>query len=352
MMTMKKGTFLLAAALTAVPLSAQDVERVRGSEVAIYNVAGEIEVVAGRGSEVVVRVNRGGDDADRLEIATGTIGGRETLRVIYPSDEVIYPEMGRRSNTTTTVRDDGTFSDGGRGRGEQMRVRGSGRGMEAWADLIIEVPEGQTLSVYLAVGEIRAEGIDGDIEFDTGSGAVVARDMAGELGIDTGSGSVSVDGMQGDLNVDTGSGSISVSEVYADEVDLDTGSGAVTAVDMDARSLVVDTGSGRVELEGLTAQDVIVDTGSGSVEIELLSDVDELNVDTGSGAVTVYAPGDLGGSLDIESGSGGIDVDFEVQVRTVRRDMMRGELGDGRGEIVIDTGSGSIKLLRRSRVVR
>jgi hypothetical protein len=36
----------------------------------------------------------------------------------------------------------------------------------------------------------------------------------------------------------------------------------------------------------------------------------------------------------------------------VRRDHVEGRIGDGRGQIEIDTGSGSVRLLRGSRVVR
>ncbi len=90
----------------------------------------------------------------------------------------------------------------------------------------------------------------------------------------------------------------------------------------------------------------MLDTGSGSIEIELLTDVDRLEVDTGSGSITVYAPADLGAEVEIETGSGGIDLDFPVEVRTVRRDHVVGTIGDGRGEINVDTGSGSVRLLR------
>ena len=55
---------------------------------------------------MVVHVTRRGDDASRLEIEVGQVRGREALRVIYPDDEIVYPEMGRRSNTNLTVRSD------------------------------------------------------------------------------------------------------------------------------------------------------------------------------------------------------------------------------------------------------
>jgi hypothetical protein len=337
---------LLAAALLALPLQAQEVQRIPGNAVAIYNLAGRVEVTSGTGSEVVVRITRRGADADQLRIETGPIRGRETLRVIYPSDEIVYSEMGRGSSSSTQVRADGTFSDGGGGRGERVRIRGSGSGMEAWADLAVEVPPGRSLAVYLATGHAEARGVEGDLLIDTGSGDVVASEITGSLEVDTGSGRIDVRGVAGDLTVDTGSGRVDASGVVGSAVSLDTGSGAITAVDIEADLLRVDTGSGQIELGSITSGDVVVDTGSGSVEVELLSDVERLSVDTGSGSVTVRVSADLGARVMIETGSGGIDLDFPVEVRSVRRNRLDGVIGDGRGEIEIDTGSGSVRLLR------
>ena len=333
------------AALTAMPLGAQEVERVSGRDVAIYNLAGRVEIVPGSGSDVV-RIDRGGRDADELIVETGEIRGRETLRVIYPSDEIVYPEMGRGSNTSLSVRADGTFSDGGDRRGDRVRIRGRGDGLEAWADLVIEVPARAELDVNLAVGEVEARGVEADLSIDTGSGQVTALDIFGHLEVDTGSGSVAVRGVEGDLFVDTGSGRVEVSEVRGREIQIDTGSGSVRGYDLSANAVNVDTGSGSIELETVSAADVILDTGSGSIDIELLTDIDRLDADTGSGSITVRAPAGLGATVDIATGSGGIDLDFPVEVRTIRRDEVRGTIGDGRGEINIDTGSGSVKLLR------
>ena len=220
-----KGIVLVAAALIGAPLNAQEVERISGDDVAVYNLAGHVEVVRGSGSDVVVRISRGGADASELRVETGDIRGRSTLRIVYPDDRVIYPEMGRRSNTSQSVRGDGTFGDGGNGRGDRVQIRGSGRGLEAWADLVIEVPANRTFSVYLAVGEVEAHGIDGDVRLDTGSGRVSASDISGSLNVDTGSGRVTVRGVRGSLTVDTGSGRVDISDVVGREIDLDTGGG-------------------------------------------------------------------------------------------------------------------------------
>src|SRR2546422_574200 len=93
--------------------AAQQPERrtLAGGHVAIYNLAGVVRLERGTGSDVVVELTRGGPDAGKLQIATGPLRGRETLRVIYPNDEIVYRELGRGANTTLRVRDDGTRSE-------------------------------------------------------------------------------------------------------------------------------------------------------------------------------------------------------------------------------------------------
>lgn len=342
----KVGWFLLGALiLGTAPGTAQEAHRLSGAGVAIHNLAGKARIVAGSGSDVVVRITRGGGDASSLRVETGTVGGEATLRVVYPQGAVVYPEMGRSSRTNVRVRGDGTLSTGGRG--DMVEIRGSGRGTEAWADLVVEVPAGKRVALAVGAGDVAARGVTADLRLRTGSGSVDAADVRGEVDVDTGSGSVTVAGARGGVRVDTGSGSVALRDVEGPALGVDTGSGNVRASGVRARSVLVDTGSGSVRLDGVTAPDVRVDTGSGSVEITLLQDADNLRVDTGSGSVTVYAPADLGGHVELDTGSGSLDVDFPLRVTTARRTRLVGTVGDGQGTIRIDTGSGSIKLLRR-----
>ena len=328
--------------------SGQEEHRIRGNEVAVYNLAGNVEIVPGSGGEMVVRVMRGGDDAGQLEIDIREVGGRQALVILYPSDRVVYPELGRGSRTQIRVRNDGTFfGDGGSSNSREVRISGSGRGMEAWADLRIAVPQGQDFALFLATGETDLRELDGRVRIDTGSGAVHARACGGELSIDTGSGEVTVEGFDGKLEVDTGSGSVELTDIRGDEVRVDTGSGSVVGSHLMAVSLEVDTGSGEIDLRAVSAPDVILDTGSGSVKVELLEDVDRLEIDTGSGSVTIWVPSSVGAEVEMDTGSGGIELDIPLEIREAKRDYLRGILGDGVGTIHVDTGSGAIRLIGR-----
>jgi lia operon protein LiaG len=226
------GVLFLALGAMAIPRagSGQEEHRIRGNEVAVYNLAGAVEIVSGSGSDVVVQVMRGGSDANQLEAGIQEIGGRQALVIRYPGDQVVYPELGRGSRSQIRVRSDGTFyGERGSSNTREVTISGSGNGLEAWADLRISVPRGKDFALYLATGETDLQGVDGTILIDAGSGEVRARASSGELSIDTGSGGVTVQGMDGDLEVDTGSGGVELSDVRGDEVRVDTGSGSVTA---------------------------------------------------------------------------------------------------------------------------
>src|SRR3569833_2721408 len=113
----------LAVALLPIRLSAQtERHTLSGDRIAVYNLAGKLRVQGGSGSQVIVDVTRAGRDASQLRVAQGDIRGSETLRVIYPSDQIVYPQLGYRSRTLMRVNSDGTFND------SDHEGRGSRRG--------------------------------------------------------------------------------------------------------------------------------------------------------------------------------------------------------------------------------
>ena len=125
---------------------------------------------------------------------------------------------------------------------------------------------------------------------------------------------------------------------------LDTGSGGLSGGSITADELYVDVGSGSIRLGDVKASRVKLDAGSGGIEVSLTSAVKSLDVDAGSGGVTLTLPASVSAEVDIETGSGGIDTDFAVQVTRMERHHLRGKIGDGAGRIHIESGSGSVRL--------
>lgn len=292
-----------------------EVHALRGEQVAVFNLAGDVEIRRGSGAEVRVEVRRGGEDRGRLSVATGEVDDRQALRVLYPADDVVYPE--HRGRTTLRVRDDGTFGRGGGG--DRVRITGDGPGLRAHADLVIEVPEGRDVDIRLGAGRLASRGVSGELALDVTAGSITVGGHRGTLGVDTGSGSIEVADVEGDLVADTGSGSIRAAGVRGERIALDTGSGGVRGGDLAGRELEVDTGSGSITRDAVTARETTLDTGSGSVRLTLVADVERLEIDTGSGSVDLAVPPSFGSRIDVETGSGRMTVARAVGAEILER---------------------------------
>ena len=353
--TVRRAALAALACLVSVPTaaSAQQAEtfRLPGDEVAIYNLAGKVQVRGGSGSDVAVAVRRGGADADRLEIQTGEVDTRQdgfgrvaSLRVVYPMETIVYADG--RGSSEIRVRDDGTFVGDGDS-GERIRIRDSGSGVKAHADLEITVPNGHAVLIALAVGEVRAENVNGRLYVDVASANVHSKAGRGDFTLDTGSGDVTVEGHEGDLVCDTGSGDVSVDGVTGGALTFDTGSGNVTGGAIRGTRILADTGSGDVELDGVRAERFLADTGSGNVTLAFETSPDEVEVDVGSGDVALTFPQGYGARVEVDTGSGDIATDLAIQVSEISDDELVGTIGDGSGRLVIDTGSGDVRLRMR-----
>jgi lia operon protein LiaG len=343
------AAILLPALVVPQSVSGQTEQRsVRGGHVAIYNLAGQLRAMPGSGDAVTVEITRRGANRDRLRIETGTVRDRETLRIVYPSDRIVYPELRNRTRMTVRVRDDGTFSDGGSTRDsrDEVEIRDSGSGLEAFADLVVRVPRGQKIDLYLATGRVEVANVEGDILVDVGAAEVDVSGTKGNLTLDTGSGKVAVRDATGSLNIDTGSGGVTIDRVKGDVLNIDSGSGGIQASDVDMRDLEADVGSGGLRFYRTKATNITVDAASGGVNLELLSNVESLEVETGSGGATIRMPATVGAELEAETGSGGFSTDFEITTRRVSRNHVIGRIGDGKGRIRLEAGSGSIRLLK------
>ncbi len=342
---------LVAAAAVAVPAasaSAQETYELTGDPAAVWNLAGTANVTGG-GPVVTVEVRRGGADAGQLQVATGAVdldsdgvGSVDALRVVYPGDEIAFAGGG----TELHVRDDGTFYRGGSDRGRKVKIREDGGGLDAHADLDIRIPNGKTVLIYLAAGEVIVSNVDGDLTVSGGSADVRSSGTSGRLVLDTGSGDVAIDGARGDVTLDTGSGDVAADNVSGGDLMADTGSGDVTGADIAVGELNVDTGSGDVTFRSVEAMQVQVDTGSGSVEIAFQSSPSDVSADTGSGDVTFTLPSSWESSVELATSSGDIHSDFPLTVEEMHDDYVQGRVGTGGGSLEVDTGSGDIRLNR------
>ena len=367
---------LCVAAFLAVPAFGEfdESHRFDADSLTVSSLIGKIEIGPAAGSRFEVDVSVRGRDGTRenIKLDEDTRGSRARLAVEFPVDEerrYVYPEFSRRRANLWSRRPGSSESLLGEilraMSGHRIRIERTGSGLEAWADVTIRVPEGRSLKVELGAGDIEvadlaadlelktragmaeAAGLDGDVTIRVGSGGLAARDVRGRLVMHTGSGRAHLDRFEGDtLLIDTGSGPVAVTEVSAEAIDIDTGSGGVTVDGLEAERLSIDTGSGSVRVESAGADAAMIDTGSGRVHLALERMGDgRFEIDTGSGGIVMLVPDDLSARFDIDIGSGGIDVDVPI-AKTLHKS--RGEMrfiaGDGDASVVLDTGSGGVRV--------
>jgi hypothetical protein len=155
--------------------------------------------------------------------------------------------------------------------------------------LEITVPADTTVILVSGAGDLNLAGLDGPVDASTGAGDVDIEDATGEIEVDTGAGDIRVRGSTNQVRLGTGVGDI--------DYDGDP---------------------------------------SGSCRFN-----------TGAGDIRLALPGSLSAEVDLESGMGTVEVGFDVDGHTSRR-QVRGSIGWGEeASIHADTGLGDIRLVQR-----
>jgi hypothetical protein len=224
---------------------------------------------------------------------------------------------------------------------ETRRPPGGGRAM---VQLEIRAPSDTRLEARTGSGSIVVRGLRGGVQVDTGSGSLALSDLASEVRAHTGTGSIELDGVQGEASVDTGSGSLRLYGIYGG-LEARTGTGSVEIADVEG-GLEAHTGSGRIDVREAIGGPVRLDTGSGRIQYSGRA-AGPCRFETGSGDVMLNLPTNLDMTLDLHTGTGQIDVDYELDGRvTAGGKTVKGIVGSGeRGEIYARTGSGDIRLV-------
>src|SRR5688572_795720 len=226
MKTIRTSFIVLVLLITASTAFAQRYE-LTGQRVALYNLVGSMRIEAGTGNSVVVEVERLGPDANRLSVRANALDGVPTLRVIYPADDIVASDMDFNGNTNLSVDDEGTW---GRSRGgRRVRISGGRRAasdaLNAHARIIVRVPPGVSVDAHLAVGNMSATNVAGNLEMETSSGDINSTGTRGDLIAETASGDITVGNAQGELKLETASGGIEINGATGRTVNAETASG-------------------------------------------------------------------------------------------------------------------------------
>ena len=214
-------------ALLAAPASAaiKETKTFKSDRLVVRNLIGEVRIESYRGSGFEVEVTVQGADASKGMIELDA--DDESLNIRFPeSRDFVYPALGKGSSRISGRGSDWLSKVGGGGR---IDVKGSGSGMEIWADVVIRAPRGHELRVQHAVGQLIAEDVDADLELSTNNGDVTLEGTRGRVQVATGSGDVTATRVEGErAEIATGSGDVEAEDCTAERISIATGSGDVS----------------------------------------------------------------------------------------------------------------------------
>ena len=185
----------------------------------------------------------------------------------------------------------------------------------------------------------------GDVQVETGDGAVEASSINGTINVHTGDGAVRATSLTGTIDLHTSDGGITVDTLKGD-IRLRTGDGSVEARDLDGK-VEADSGDGHIRLAG-RFEALNVKTGDGSVDAKAQPGskmAASWTLRTGDGSVDLTLPSDFQANLDATTGDGHISLGIPVTVEgTFSKSAVRGKMNGGGQTLTIHTGDGSIRL--------
>ena len=283
-------------------------------ELDVSNIAGNIELKRGAGSEATIEATkvaraRTVDEAKELlplvKIEVGERGTRAEVRTVYPDERYVY---NNRRNVNVQVH------------------------------YTITVPAGTRVSVRSISGDIRSADITGELSLVTTSGNVQVIKAKRVSAAKTTSGSVSIADTDSDLPIEAGSvsGDIMVNRVKASRMELSTISGKVVLQDVTSDRVEAQSLSGDVEFGGPLLK-------GGRYELT-----------SHSGNVRVTVAGGSGFEVEANSWSGNVQSDLpmtggvqQASGRGPRRKELKGVVGDGSAMLEITTFSGNVLITKR-----
>ncbi len=236
-------------------------------------------------------------------------------------------------------------------------------------------------------GSIRAGQIEGPVDLDTSfgsidckniagpmvllhsnSGSITAVDFKGEAKIVTSFGSITCNTFSGTtLDLKTDSGRIAVSDavcrtclavtsygalacqrVKGDTVKLRSGSGGLDLAVVETPDLDLSTSFGSIKAQEITTSKLTASSGSGSIHIVCTpTTAADLTAEVKSsfGGIDFTAPPGFRGQVDLRTDFGSIHTALPVTVSgNLDKKKVVGTVGEGKGLLRLQTGSGSIDL--------
>lgn len=174
-------------------------------------------------------------------------------------------------------------------------------------DFQITVPTRTSMTIVCLDGDVDISSIEGDVVVENFCGSTAGEYIFGSIALEQPTGEIELHWIEGDIRVKSTSSTISIIQVRG-AIDLSTSTGVV------------------------------------NVQTELDSPKDYF-VETGSGSITFSVPGSASGLLNIETQSGEIRTEIPVTIKSVSRQRLVGQFGNGGPTVSLSSGTGDVDVV-------
>ncbi len=187
------------------------------------------------------------------------------------------------------------------------------------------VPRRYSLVLRSSGGDVRIDGITGDVSLETSGGDASLTRTVGPIDLSSSGGNLEIVHVDGDVRVKTSGGNLALRDVFGDVAARSSG--------------------GELEIDGVDGS-VDLHSSGGSTSVVFLGDP-EGEIKGSGGSIEVLVREDARFELDAKSNGGGIDVDFELdQVFERSAHVVAGALGSGGPKLVLRSTGGGIRIGR------
>lgn len=229
-------------------------------------------------------------------------------------------------------------------------------------EVTVAVPLGKPITLVTERGDVDAHDLRQSLTIDLYNGDAHLYDLdGGELKVTSTSGDVTIQRVRQPISVRSTSGDVE-GEDLTGPVAIRATSGDVTLARLAGR-VAVETSTGDVDVDGATGNamistssgdatlrgqgdSVVVETSSGGQDIDVLGPTRLVSLRSASGGIEIMLPHATGGALDVQTATGAMSVASAIQVGTMTRNHLTGDLG-GAGRTLVRSSSGDIHVSAR-----
>jgi DUF4097 and DUF4098 domain-containing protein YvlB len=187
------------------------------------------------------------------------------------------------------------------------------------------VPRQYSVMLRASGGDVRIDGITGDVTIKTSGGDATVTRTVGPIDLSCSGGNLEIVHVDGDVRVKTSGGNIALRDVFGDVAAKSSG--------------------GELEIDGVDGA-VDLRSSGGSTSVVFLGDP-EGEIKGAGGSIEVLVREDARFELDAKSNGGGIDVDFELdQVFERSAHVCAGAVGSGGPKLKLRSTGGGIRIGR------